>query len=698
MQRRPFHALGGLQRLEPRLAPASIVNFTDLDGDRVRFTASKGDLTGRVVASPVPGVNFRGYYDVDLSDASFEGTNLTVSVTKGKTGDGLAIIGHINAGINNLGTVNIKGDLGDIDGGSGSPTVPALKALTVDSVGRFGQQGNGNREANIQGDVSVLLVKHNLQDSNFHVTGNLGSVFVGGSVIGGDAAGDGQIFASLDLGRVTVQQDLRGGNGDYTGFVGAGRNVGSVSVGGSVYGGKGVYSGDIYAAFYADGRIDKVTVGGSVVGGAGGGSGLIGGQNEIFSGHKISLGTVVIGKDLVGGSGSSAGQVWTGSLDRLTIKGSLVGGSNFDTGKIEVNAPDADNQGAIISILGGVYGGAGQNSGFVYFSTAGIDALTIGGSLIGGSGDRSGQVVTGSLGRLNLHGDVRGGSGPDTGRVIVTGSITSVVVGGSVVGGDVAGAGRIFASLDIGQVTIKHDLRGADGTYSGSVGAGVNLGSVSVGGSVYGGSGNNSGNIYAAVSSDGRIDMVTVGGSVVGGAGAISGVIGGIDEPVIGHKVSLGTVVVNKDLVGGNGRAGGMVWAYGGSLDRLTIKGSVVGGSGVYAGAIYVGTLNAAGQGATIAILGSFYGGNGDYSGQFLSLVRVDTLTVGGSLFGGSGDFSGLAYVNSGGLGLLKIHGDVRGGSGSTSGAVFVTDGITAKMIDGAVIPGTGPSSGTVTD
>ena len=63
------------------------------------------------------------------------GPKLTVG--RGKL-RGLAAVGHINGGTNDFGSVTVKGDLGDIDCGSNTPGTPAIRALSVRSMGRYG--------------------------------------------------------------------------------------------------------------------------------------------------------------------------------------------------------------------------------------------------------------------------------------------------------------------------------------------------------------------------------------------------------------------------------------------------------------------------------------------------------------------------------------------------------------------------------
>src|SRR5688572_15308780 len=113
-----------IESLEPRIAPASLI-FTDQDGDKIKFTTNRGDLTGLVTETIVPGVG--SVYSVDLAGGDFDGANLTVSVSKAKGGDGIAIVGSIQGGTNNLGVVKIKGDLGSIDAGNTSDTVAAIR-------------------------------------------------------------------------------------------------------------------------------------------------------------------------------------------------------------------------------------------------------------------------------------------------------------------------------------------------------------------------------------------------------------------------------------------------------------------------------------------------------------------------------------------------------------------------------------------
>lgn len=457
--------LPAAERLEDRIAPASLT-LTDLDGDKVIFTASKGALDGLVTQTQTPD-GLRSVFNLDLAASRLYGTDLTVSVKKGGAGDGKAIVGRIDGGLNDFGVVKIAGDLGDIDVGSSSPTVPAIKSLTVDSVGRFGERGGGNAYSEVFGSVGSLTVAHDFIATNFYVHGDLASVMVRGSIVGGTNTGDGQIFATGNLTKATIKKDIRGGGGDFAGNIGAGHDLGTVSIGGSIYGGGGKNSGFVYSSAAAAGKITKVTVGGSIFGGSGSGSGqignytpagdlfdatistvtvvgsIVGGAGE-FSGAignaasglvpHVALGTVTIGKDLVGGSGKTSGAVASnsGGITRLTIKGSFVGGSGSTSGYIYANG-----RAGIVSIGHSVLGGAGDESATMNMIDGGT--ISIGGSILGASGIHSGSIlVTNTFSHLDLlkiGGDVRGSTGNYSGSVDTYSSNNKTIIGGAIIAG-----------------------------------------------------------------------------------------------------------------------------------------------------------------------------------------------------------------------------------------------------------------------
>jgi fibronectin-binding autotransporter adhesin len=427
------------ERLESRITPASVVNFTDHNGDHVTFTSSLGNLADLITFRPAAdGVH--NVYSVNLNDGSFIGTNFSATVTKAGGGDGQLIVGHIDAGTNDLGKVSVAGDLGDIDAGSGSTTVAAIKSLIVGSMGRFGERGTGDNTSSINGSLPTLVVKGDIHDTYIHVSQTLTSATVGGSLVGGDDSFGGVIYA-YELAKVAIAHDIRGGDGSYSGSVGTGHNAGSVTVGGSVIGGSGNNSGDIFGAYHADGKINQVSIGGSLIGGDGELSGTIGGEPASGGTHNVSLGTVTIGHDIIGGHGTEDAEVSAdhGTLDQLTVKGSVIGGAGDYSGEIE-----ADQAAGIISIGGSVYGGNGTSSAEIELK-GGAKSLTIGGSLLGGKGVYSAEVdvdlVVAPLEQLKIGHDIRGGSGDSSAEV--SGTITKISLGGNVIPGTGTDSGKI---------------------------------------------------------------------------------------------------------------------------------------------------------------------------------------------------------------------------------------------------------------
>src|SRR5437762_5299862 len=106
-----------VELLEPRIAPATVIPFTDVDGDLVKITISAADPHPVALATLAGSGPFGGFQFtlLDLTSATANHASVSVSVTKADTGDGLVNLGRIDAGTNDLGAVTIPGDLGDID-------------------------------------------------------------------------------------------------------------------------------------------------------------------------------------------------------------------------------------------------------------------------------------------------------------------------------------------------------------------------------------------------------------------------------------------------------------------------------------------------------------------------------------------------------------------------------------------------------
>jgi hypothetical protein len=433
-----------IELLESRIAPAVLVinpstaTYTDVDGDLVTIKVSTGDLNGAGFSSVNAGVGEQ-LRQIDLSGGGFDGANLTITVKKAPGGDGLANVGHIESTGHDLGKVTIPGDLGQIDAGNGDPAVPAVKSLSVRSMGRLGtatQGPGGSLQSDIVGALGTLTVKGDLVEAFIFVNdgtdGTIGSVTIGGSLIGGAAADSGEIRSSGKMGAVKISGDVRGGGGSTSG------------------------------AIVATGDLTSVTVGGSLLGGSASSSGLITSNNG-------SIGPVKIGGDIHGGSNNGSGAVTaTTTIASVTVRGSLIGGSAGDSGEIKCNG----NMGAV-KIEKDVVGGSSVISGLLECAAGDLTSVTIGGSLIGGAASSSGKIVAnvGTIGAVKIGAHLVGGSvtGADSanGTGYIQGQrILSVFVGGSIVAGTDSSSGTlrqsgsIRAADDLGPVVVKGSLVG----------------------------------------------------------------------------------------------------------------------------------------------------------------------------------------------------------------------------------------------
>ncbi|MEA3188731.1 MAG: hypothetical protein QOD99_2561 [Chthoniobacter sp.] len=505
--------------LESRIAPASVTvvnnltaTYTDFDGDHVTLKITGAGnwndaiFTTQDNTNPGAPANALQLQKIDFNKVStFDGTDITVSVTKAANGDGLAAIGQIDASELNLGKVTIKGDLGSIQAGDTSVggTPVAVAALKVESMGRYGistQGVGGTLESDIIHALGSLTVKRDVSGVFLNVTGGvnakIGDISIGQSLIGGDAADAGYIRSSGPIGDVDIGRDAAGAGGASSGAIeSVGSTIGNVTIKGALVGGNGNKSGSILAS--------------------------------------LGIGNVKIGSDVLGGAGTESGYVEanSGSLGNLTIGGSLMGG--FGTGSgCTVASAIGD-----VKIGFDVKGGGGVVSGFVIGNIGNIGNVKIGGSLSGGTASQSGGIQSaGSIGKVNIGQNVFGSGFDSTGYITATGGIDGVYINGSLIGGAANDSGAIRtlgSDHNIGKVWIGHNLVGAslgstasaDFSRSGYVAATGMIGSFGIGGSV-----------ITGVDSNSTYDL-TENGSVRAGSSINSFKIG---RSVIGHHTAFG--------------------------------------------------------------------------------------------------------------------------------------------------------------
>ncbi len=368
-----------VEPLEPRRLLATLatngksMTYTDVDFDTVTVAFSKAVLTSSNVnnvfkfdSGNVNGSNAsRQQLElIDLQSASgASGVNITITAKPGADGgDGLVNVGFIDGDGINLGAVSVHGDLGRILAGTGTSATLGLTSLSVLSMGRYGintQQAGGSLDSVIQGELGKLTVTSDLVNEYINATGpggnvlgRIGSVNIGGSVIGGSDNNSGSIQSQGTIGNVNIKGDLEGGQGNETGYILSQGTMGNVSIGGSLMGGNsGSHSGEIKT-------------------------------------NQGAAGAISIAQDLLGGSTTYSGQIdIEGKITSVKIGGSMVGGTNGQSANIISNG----NIGSIT--IGGNLQGDGNVSGAVLVQNGKLGSIRIGGSVTG-NGYASGYIQT----------------------------------------------------------------------------------------------------------------------------------------------------------------------------------------------------------------------------------------------------------------------------------------------------------------
>jgi len=651
-----------IEILEQRIAPAALLDartlsFTDADGDLVTVKFGKDVFLG---AGAVATANLVFKFDTGLVDelpstqqqlrlidltkfpssiisgVSLNGVSVTVTATQAGPGDGLVDVGAIKGTGMSVGKITIDGDLGQIDAGGTSIKI-GLAGLTVNSMGMRGIDTQipvptpttanpaPDLVSTITGELTFLKVLEDVKDAQLKVVdglagstvttaANIGSIFIGGSLLGRVVASDatdavklaaeetGLITSDRHIGAVVIGTDaadgITGGSQKTSGRIAAKGEIASLKISGGLIGGAGSNSGTVYAG----GNIGLVTIGGDITGGAG-----------LISGLLMTLGNLAgltVGGDIAAGVGERSGSVHVeGGIKSLLVKGDidgtaagvLTGATPQLTSGIESAGVFANNITKVV-VNGSIIGGAGAQSGYIETGT-----VQSGGSLFGGN-----------LGAVTILGGITGGAGSGSGVIFTDGTLKSIIVKGAVTGGDGVGSGVIRSGLNPA-------LAGGMGT------AAV--------GSLTGGDGNFSG----AIVSGGAIKSITLGSALL----------------------FPGTDV----LKGGEGDYSGAISAFG-KITTVKLFGNLAGGAGDYSGALFSydrldGDNLLAGDIGTVTIAGQFAGDAGIGSGTIQADGNITKLTVGAGLLGGTGADSGSmaagnGLANPGNINLVKITGDFK--------------------------------------
>lgn len=451
-------SLHAVESLEPRLAMAGVVTFTDVDGDLVTVQTSQGTdalLASALTLEPAGGAGRFQLTQVRLNDPAFAGTQLSITARPGgSAGDGQVHVGMITSNLD-LGLITVGGDLACFRGGDGNPSSRGVEALLVASFGRFGTMtGATSTGAIIAGELTSLRVAGDLRHSRFYVAGRAADVQIGGS-IEGLRSWDG--FQAESIGRITVGGSIRGGGQDISGCIASGGMIDRLVVGGSLEGGAGRSSGMVRSF-----GIGVAQIGGSMIGGQGDESGSIFSMGPAGI-TRLSVGIGSMPDDgLIGGRGNWSGSIRSeGDIGSIIVSGSVWGGEGGFSGNV-----NAQRIGSIF-VEAVMAGGAGPSSGSI--QTVGrLGALNVK-SIFAGDGPLSGAVMGRSLGNIVVRRDIRGST---LQPVLITGvgaltspgprAIDSLSVGGSmtralVLGGWLGTTPR-NGTARIGSVTVQGDM------------------------------------------------------------------------------------------------------------------------------------------------------------------------------------------------------------------------------------------------
>ena len=358
------------------------VRWTDIDGDLVTLTVSKGVLGDAFGQLNTDAVNLVSKGTVgglellllNLNNRAFAGANVSVTAEKQPgfpgTTNGRVDVGYLQTatfipselqvrGVD-LGTVTIDGDLAKLTVGDQFST-PAIRRLDVYSLGVNATTLSGltdtfrNTQSDVLGPISTVKVKTDVA-GYLHIVGaefgNIGTLTVGGALKGGADENSGRITASGKIARATLGS-IVGGAGANSGLL-SGTDLtngvlGTVTVLGDVRGGTGPSSGTIFSTL----NLASVTIKGSLVGGSGSGSG------GIVAGGTISK--IVIDQDVKGGDSiattflDKSGYISATQLSSVKISGSITAGKDLGRGIASSGSIRADVIGSL-EITGNVTG------------------------------------------------------------------------------------------------------------------------------------------------------------------------------------------------------------------------------------------------------------------------------------------------------------------------------------------------------
>lgn len=615
-----------LESLEPRIAPASVFNFIDIDGDSVKITSSTGTLDSSNLKLSAAPTSSAQLYLLDLTASAFKDAKITITATKKGNGDGFVNVGRILSPSHNLDSIIVDGDVAALIVADSDPAKRGINSFTARSFGAVGT--NSQDPAGTLGVAATIVGGANLFDIAKDITGarldfqlgngdsSVGMIRAGGSI------DNSYVTVAADLGRLTVKGDLRGGVEDDSGRVAVTGKLGFARIDGSILGGKGMRSGSLGVGKASN----SLVIGESLIGGGGDESGTV-----LL---EETGGILDIGENVEGGAGVGSG-VFTSSrgVTKVTIGGYVLGGDAVDSGQVLVDTFDLGPKSDRVEVGKGIMAGAADGTGRVFIRHA--KGAIVRGPVIGGSGENSGQL-SGSFDEVAVLGDVVGGSGKFSG--LVGGDEAKMAtIDGDVVGGLGEQSGQVGWATT-GKLKITGDIRGADVTGNMSL---ISSGTV---------------NVFT-------IEQLVVRGSIIAGFNSGTGSLkfsGGI---LVAHGA--GKVEIQGDTLG-NATNPVLIEILpaddGLAVDKLTIKGDAL-RTDLLFGSEYNALYNPDAFVNEVVIAGKFtasniavgvsagadgyYGTRDDVSGHGTSRfpATMKSLTIGGKISGSAtaGDHFGIA-------------------------------------------------------
>lgn len=492
----------------------------------------------------------------------------------GLTPPGNLVYDTVSNIVGTVGTVNIAGNLdGTLFAQDYNANLPGTGNIFVLNVGgsidgNVGYAIAGNSHLEYFGAGQVVF------------TGYLGTAVIGGGIEGGPLAYSGSIggYTSTSsggvgsfskIGSITVKgsvpddpnpnptpgaagTSIYGGSGAFSGGILA-DTIGVVNIAGDVTGGTGTASGFIEAPYY----LQSVTIHGSLLGGNfTPGSPSQAAYAGFVSGGSIGIGSVVIGKNLYGGSGINSGQIYSpGTIQNVLVMGNIGGGTAGTSSTVGFAGAIHGNLLGTVTVMGSVIGGnavigdpnQAANGGGLIASDTSIGVVKIGGDVMGGSGANSGQITSGTSASVvvisGAHGLV-GGAGAASGEISIGTSMTELLIKNNITGGSGAGAGLVQVTNNLGYVSIGGNLTGGTANDTGLFAVGGILSQGLINGNVQGGN-NTSTTLLADTGylQANAIGTLTVGEAIIAGYAGT----GGLDTSgAIRSSTTIGTIVVGS--------------------------------------------------------------------------------------------------------------------------------------------------------